>query len=66
MTAGKCCLEGRKVEGTPEGLHYDETIWNTMSREQRDQAKSTLRAATVAMTSPPAAPLSEVSDKVES
>jgi hypothetical protein len=72
MTAWKCGLESRKVVGTLEGLHYDETIWKTMSREQRDkvlslfQAKSSTRVAKAAKTSLSAAPLSEVSDKIES
>ena len=71
MTAKKCCLEGGKVVGNLEGLHFDETIWKAMSREQRDnvlllyQAKSATRTAIVVTTSLTAAPLSEMSDKIE-
>ena len=36
MTAKMCCLEGGKVVRNLEGLHFDETIWKAMSREQRD------------------------------
>ena len=72
MTAKKCRLEGGKVVRTLGGLHFDETIWKSMFREQRDkvlllrQAESATRVAKVATTSPTAAPLSEVSDKIES
>ena len=34
-TTGNCCIEGGKVVGTIEGLHYEEGIWNTMSPVQK-------------------------------
>jgi hypothetical protein len=40
MPAGKCHLESGKVVGTLEGLHYYETIWKAMSREQRGKVLS--------------------------
>jgi hypothetical protein len=70
--AVKCCLKGGKVVGTLEWIHYDETIWKGMSKEQRDkilslcQAKSATRVAKAVTTSLTAAPLSEVLDKIES
>ncbi len=56
---------------TIEGLHYDKSIWDAMTKEQRDKAaeirkaKSSLRAAKAAMTSGSNPPLSAVSDKVD-
>ncbi len=38
MTMGKLRLEGRKVVGTIEGLHYEKNIWMAMTKEQRDKA----------------------------
>ena len=31
-------LKGSKVMGTIEELHYDKTIWDAMTKEQRDKA----------------------------
>ena len=71
LTAGKLHLEGGKVVGTIEGLHYDKSIWDAMTKEQRDKAvelrkaKSSRRAAKAATTSGSNPPLSAVSDKVD-
>ena len=56
-TAGKLRLEGGKVMGTIEGLHYDKSIWDAMTKEQRDKAvelpkaKSSQQVARAVMTS---------------
>ena len=70
-TAGRLRLEGGKVVGTIEGLHYDKSIWDAMTKEQRDKAvelrkaKGSRRAAKAATTSGSNPPLSAVSDKVD-
>ena len=69
---GKCHLKGRKVVGTLERLHYEETILKVMTKGQKykvlvlHQAKSARHAAKAATTSVYGPPLSEVSDKIES
>ncbi len=71
MTTGKLHLEGGKVVGTIEGLHYDKSIWMAMTKEQRDkavalhQAKSFQRAAKVATTLGLTVPISKVLDKID-
>ena len=71
MTTRKLCLEGGKVEGTIEGLHYNKSIWMAMTKEQRDravalhQAKSSQREVKVDTTSGSTVPISEVSNKID-
>lgn len=38
MIMGNLYLEGGTVVGTVEGLHYDKSIWEAMTKEQRDKA----------------------------
>ena len=70
-TMGKLHIEGGKVVGTIEGLHYEKNIWMAMTKEQRDkavvlhQAKSSQRVAKAATTSGSTVPISEVSDKID-
>ena len=70
LTVGKLCLEGGKVVGTIEGLHYDKTIWDAMTKEQRDKAvefhkaKSSRRAAKAATTSGSNSPCLRKIDKL--
>ena len=71
MTTGKLRLEGGKVVGTIEGLHYEKNIWMAMTKEQRDnavvlcQAKSSQQAAKAATTTGSTAPISKVTDKID-
>ena len=37
-TTGKLHLEGSKVVGTIEGLHFDKSIWMAMAKRQRDKS----------------------------
>ena len=43
-TAGRLHLEGGKVMGTIEGLHYDKSIWDAMTKEQRDKVMELRKA----------------------
>lgn len=69
-TKGKCRLEGGKVVGTLEGLHYEENIWMAMIRKQREKVvalrKSTgsKRVIAAATTSGSEIPASAVADSV--
>ena len=70
-TAGKMCLKGGKAVGTIKGLHYDKSIWDAMTKEQRDKTvelrktKSSQCAVKAAMTLGLNPPLSTVEDKLE-
>ena len=37
---GKCHLVNGKVVGPIEGLHYDESMWKTITNKQRDMSSS--------------------------
>ena len=69
VTTGKCRLEGGKVVGTLEGLHYEEGIWNAMTPAQKSEVirlrrRPAQRSVQVATTTGTDVPMSDVSDSI--
>ena len=69
VTTGKCRMEGGKVVGTLEGLHYEEGIWNAMTTAQKSEVmqlhrKPVQRSVQAATSSGTNVPMSDVSDSI--